>query len=512
MANKRIINLDNSDTVSDSDYLAIDNSTDGTHKLAAKVILDKIKAKGGALAYNTSTSMLQLLDEAGGSVLSQVEIQGGGGGGTTYTINVTTTEPTLYGKTITATYGLSSKTATFSGSGTATINITDYTGDVALTATDGTDTATATVSIVSGTSIYSVSLDFAKIYGISWDGSSSSAWTRTDAAELFSDPVPAVSNGNGSSPFDNILPWSGMEKVTDADAGVLVKIPKYYYKWTKTGSAMTLQISAKQFTGSHISPAHADRGDSHGERDYVYVGRYHCGTSDYKSTTGVTPKVSITRDAARTGIKALGTGIYQYDFAMYWTIMMLYLVEYADWNSQAKIGYGCAPTGSTSAVRNMGYTDAMVYHTGTDQASRTTYGGTQYRYIEGLWDNCYDWCDGIYFSGADVLIINTPENFSDTTGGTKVGERATTSNDIKAFFVPSASGLEWALYPNEVVSDSNYETYVCDRCYYYASGVVLFVGGYYSQYQSCGAFCLDGNNQASSSGASIGARLQKLPN
>lgn len=513
MGDKRIIDLDNSATVSDSDYLAIDNSTTGTHKLAAKVILDKIAAKGGALNYDTSTSMLQLLDQAGGSVLSQVEIQGGGGGGgTTYTINVSTTETTLYGETVTATYGASSKTATFSNSGAATITINDYTGDVTLSASDGTDTATATVSIVSGTTSYSATLAFAQIYGISWDGSSSSAWTRTDAAELFSDPVPAVSNGNGSSPFDNILPWSGMEKVTDASAGVLVKIPKYYYKWTKTGSAMTLQISAKQFSGSHVSPAHADRGDGHGERDYVYVGRYHCGASDYKSATGVAPKVSVTRDAARTAIKALGTGIYQYDFAMYWTIMMLYLVEYADWNSQAKIGYGCAPTGSTSAVRNMGYTDAMVYHTGTDQASRTTYGGTQYRYIEGLWDNCFDWCDGIYFSGADVLIINTPNNFSDTTGGTKVGERATTSNDIKSFFVPSASGLEWALYPNDVVSDSNYETYVCDHCDYNASGVVLFVGGNYSQGQYRGAFYLYGSVQASYSYANIGARLQKLPN
>lgn len=512
MGDKRIIDLDNSATVSDSDYLAIDNSTTGTHKLAAKVILDKIAVKGGALNYDTSTSKLQLLDQAGGSVLSEVEIQGGGGGGTTYTINVSTTETTLYGETVTATYGASSKTATFSNSGAATITINDYTGDVTLSASDGTDTATATVSIVSGTTSYSATLAFAQIYGISWDGSSSSAWTRTDAAELFSDPVPAVSNGNGSSPFDNILPWSGMEKVTDASAGVLVRIPKYYYKWTKTGSAMTLQISSKQFSGSHVSPAHADRGDGHGERDYVYVGRYHCGASDYKSATGVAPKVSVTRDAARTAIKALGTGIYQYDFAMYWTIMMLYLVEYADWNSQAKIGYGCAPTGSTSAVRNMGYTDAMVYHTGTDQASRTTYGGTQYRYIEGLWDNCFDWCDGIYFSGADVLIINTPNNFSDSTGGTKVGERATSGNEIKSFFVPSASGLEWALYPDDVVSDSNYETYVCDYCDYVASGVVLYVGGNYSQSQYCGAFYLGGSGQASYSYAGIGARLQKLPN
>ena len=505
MADKRIIDLTESNTLESGQYLAADSQEGGTKKVDAGLIMNH---KGGALNYDTSNSRLQLLDKAGGTVLSSVVIQGGGGG-TTYTINVTTTETTLYGQTVTATYRASTATATFSNAGAATITINDYTGDVSLSATDGTDTATATVSIVSGTSTYSAELVFAKIYGISWDGSSSSAWTRTDAAELFSDPSPAVNNGNGSSPFDNILPWSGMEIVTDPTVGELVKIPKYYYKWTKTGAAMTLQVSSKTFPGAHVSPAHADRGDGTGERDFVYVSRYHCSSSDYKSTTGVTPKVSITRDAARTAIHNLGSDIWQYDFAMFWTINMLYLVEYADWNSQAKIGYGC---GNNSSVENSGATDSMTYHTGTNAANRTTYGHIQYRHIEDLWANVTDWCDGIYFSGSDVMIINNPANFSDTTGGTKAGTRATTTNEIKSFFVPSVSGLEWALYPDDVYSDSNFATYVCDRCSYSASGVVLHVGGYYNQYQSYGAFFLVGYGAASGSNTYVGARLQKLPN
>lgn len=477
-------------------------STGGSIKLTIRQTgTATITATNGGYSYSGTLSMTSF-----GTYSQEIN------SGDAYTINITTSETTLYGQTVTATYDTSStKTATISSSGTASITLYNYTGSVELSATDGDETATATVTIVAGTSTYTADLSFVKIYGISWDGSSTSAWTRTGAAADFTDPVPAVSNGNGSSPFDDILPWSGMEIVDDATAGKLVKIPKYYYKWTKTGTAMTLQITNEPVDGFHVSPAHADRGDGSGERDYVYVGRYHCSTSNYKSTTGVAPKVSITRSTARTAIKNLGSGIYQYDFAMYWTIMMLYLVEYADWNSQAKIGYGCAPTGSTSAVRTQGYTDAMVYHTGTDQANRTTYGGTQYRYIEGLWDNCYDWCDGIYFSTADVYIINNPANFSDTTGGTKVGERATTANCIKSFFVPSASGLEWALYPDETISDSNYETYVCDQCNYKASGVVLCVGGYYSQSQNRGAFYLYGSSTATYSYANIGARLQKLP-
>lgn len=57
----------------------------------------------------------------------------------------------------------------------------------------------------------------------------------------------------------------------------------------------------------------------------------------------------------------------------------------------------------------------------------------------------------------------------------------------------------------------NESTYVCECCYYNASGVVLRVGGNYSQTQNHGAFCLVGNYAALDAYASIGCRLQKLP-
>ena len=343
------------------------------------------------------------------------------------------------------------------------------------------------------------------IYGAEWDGTSATTWTRTDEAAWFSDPNPAVNNGTGSSPFDGLMPWDGMEIVEDSAAGTLVSIPKYWYKWTRTGNAMKLQISDAPQDGFFTSPAHADRGDGKGERDYVYVGRYHCNTS-YKSQAGSQPAANMTRAAARSSIHNLGSTYWQYDYAMYWTIMMLYLVEYANWNSQATIGYGCSPS---NAKFNMGATDNMVYHTGTSAASRTTYGSVQYRHIEGLWDNVYDWCDGIRFSGSTVYCIANPASFSDTSGGTNVGTRATSSGYISGWTNPTADGFEYALYPNAVSGSET--TYVCDYCYYYASGVVLFVGGNCGQYQYHGAFCLYGSNAASDASASIGCRLQKLP-
>ena len=407
------------------------------------------------------------------------------------------------GSTVTCTKGGTVLTAS-EVSGTWTFDVTDY-GIWVINAVMGGKSASDTVGVTE-VKQYNVSLAYACIYGAIWDGTATTAWSRTDDAAGFADPVAAVNNGNGSSPFDNCLPWSGMVVVDDATCGKLVKIPKYWYKWTKTGNQMKLQISDAAQTGFLVSPAHADRGDGNGERDYVYVGRYHCA-STYKSTSGVKPVGNITRAAARSSIHALGSDVWQYDFAMYWTIMMLYLVEYADWNSQAKIGYGC---GNNSGTENMGATDAMTYHTGTTAASRTTYAaGIQYRHIEGLWSNVFDWCDGIYFSGANVYCIKNPDSFSDTSGGTNIGTRPTSGVWISAWSIPSVSGFEYALYPSAVAGSGS--TYVCDYCFYDAWGVVLCVGGHYSQVQNFGAFYLGGDIDASLAFAYIGCRLQKLP-
>ena len=188
--------------------------------------------------------------------------------------------------------------------------------------------------------------------------------------------------------------------------------------------------------------------------------------------------------------------------------MMLYLVEFADWNSQAKIGYGC---GNNSSVENTGLTDAMTYHTGTNAANRTTYGHTRYRYIEDLWGNVFDWVDGIYFSGTNIYVIKNPSSFSDTSGGTYVGTRTSADGVSTAWTSPSTSGFEYALYPSATTTDNTNSTYDCDGCYYDSSGVVLGVGGEYYHGQHLGAFCLAGNVDASYKGANVGTRLQKLP-
>ena len=414
-------------------------------------------------------------------------------------IAISTDEAAYMSAIVTATNGTVTKTATLT-SGAANIYVSNGTWSL----TNSVDGRTKVIEVTE-VKTYNYVLKSVSIYGATWDGTATTKWVRTDDAVSFVDPVAAVSNGNGSSPFDDLYPWSDMTLSTDSVAGSVVKIPKFWYKWERNGAAMTLKIADAEEDGFKVCPACMDRGDGKGERDFAYVGRYHCDSS-YKSTTGVNPLANQTRATFRSGISNLRSDIWQNDFAMRWTISMLYLVEYADWNTQNTIGYGCSDAG---AVQNSGLTDTMVYHTGTNAASKTTWGHTQYRHIEDLWGNVLDWVDGVYFSGTTVYGILNPANFSDTTGGTNIGTRASSTGYISGYTNPSVSGYEWALYPNTVNGTDT--TYVCDRCYYNASGVVLYAGGYYVQSAHYGLFYLYGYNAATDAGAYFGSRLMILP-
>lgn len=408
------------------------------------------------------------------------------------------------GSTVTCTKGSKTQSKTASATGTVDFTVTES-GTYTITATKSGETAEDTATITADGQTVNVKLAYRHIYGVVWDGTSTTVWSRTDEAASFVNPTPYRAGATSyGSPFDNLYPWSGMVRVTDAVAGELVAIPKFWYKWTKSGNSLKLQIADKETDGFHVSPAHADRGDGKGERDIVYIGRYHCNTNNYKSQSGVKPKANITRSTARTSIHNLGSNIWQSDIRMRMTIWMLYLVEFADWNSQKTIGKGC---GNNSATENMGYTDSMPYHTGTTLASRDSYGlGTQYRYIEGLWDNVYDWGDGCYYNSNGLNIINTPSSFSDNSGGIAVG--VPSSGWPSAFTVATVAGLEWVIYPT--ASGGSETTYSADSWYFNASNPCLYFGGYYYQSGDRGLFCVYFDS-ASGSYAYVGCRLQKLP-
>lgn len=403
-------------------------------------------------------------------------------------------------------------TATSSDTKIATIGtINQTTGEVTVNSVgDTTGTATIKVKVAESANYLApadkdvpVKAQFVTIYGVEWDWTSSgpTKGTRTDAAAGFSDPNPAVNNGNGSSPFDNLMPWAGMVKETRT-GGVMVKEPKYWYKWTKTGKKLKLQIADGPVEGFHVDPVNMDRGDGLGELNFSYIARYHCASGTYKSETNKAQQVSITRSAARTSIHNLGANIWQMDFAQMWYVGMLFLVEFADWNGE-RIGRGCSASGSKE---NNGKTDAMQYHTGTTAANRDTYGYTQYRNIEGWWDNVYDWMDGCYYNSNGLNVIKNPNQFSDSANGTLVGKPV--AGYPSDFTIPTQSGLEWALFPSAAAGSTT--NYVPDYWSFNGGNPCLRHGGSYGQNRDRGPFCV-GYSGASGASTGIGCRLQERP-
>ena len=171
-----------------------------------------------------------------------------------------------------------------------------------------------------------------------------------------------------------------------------------------------------------------------------------------------------------------------------------------------KIGQGC---GSGSKVNNGGC-DSMNYHTGTSASSRTTAGPVQYRNIEGLWSNVFDWVDGINMNSRSVYICTTPGNFADntTTNYTATGITLPSSNGyIKAMGYSSAA--PWAMIPS--ANGGSETTYVPDCVYSRSGWCVLYVGGCYNSDANYGLLYFGASYDSSSSNVIIGARLLFIP-
>lgn len=359
--------------------------------------------------------------------------------------------------------------------------------------------------------------NYVGVYGVEWDGTASTTWFRTDSSVNFVDPVvydDTEECKNGSltdytSPFDEIYPWNGMTTSTDSKLGTLVSIPKFYYKLTQTGNKIKIQISELKLDGFHISPAHMDRGDGKGERETIYVGRYHCARDSRKSEKSEKLYYS-SRYGSRNAISGLDDTCWLIDWATWFTIWLLYLVEFADWDSQSCIGYGDGshqiPTGGT---------DDMPYHTG--QTNNGTYTYNQYRNIESLWNNVFTWLDGCYgitnTSSSDFYVILNPNNFNDSNtgrdpyGGTPIGKTIYGTYPSK-FKVVDVAGTFPAFLPSE--NKGTNSTYSCDEWHFDTySGGATYVGGATGS-EDEGLFYLDVWNPTSSNDYR-GSRLQKLP-
>ena len=110
--------------------------------------------------------------------------------------------------------GTGAVSATASPSGVVTVSVSGNT--VTVTAVkDGNATVTVNVAAdanhtAPSAKTCSVKVEMPNIYGVEWDGTSTTVWSRTDKAAGFTNPVPYVAGQSKyGSPFDNLMPWAG---------------------------------------------------------------------------------------------------------------------------------------------------------------------------------------------------------------------------------------------------------------------------------------------------------------
>lgn len=367
------------------------------------------------------------------------------------------------------------------------------------------------------------------VFGVSWDSSQpSTALTRLTKAndpnklvtvDITTEPVPAVGTGSGSSPFDKYMPWMEMEEYNiEAETGmrtkkgnsnftrtqptkpVLVKIPEFYYKVEKSGTIFRYYVADGPVDEFHLHPGSG-----------CYVARYEAIGSNNSSlgsflgsySSTLAPSTRQTRDTYRTRARNMASGFQLYDFAAWCAVGLLYLVEFADWDSQKKMGQGIV---NDADSHKTGETDSMVYHTGR-AAGTDGKTAVQYRGIENPWGNVLEFVDGINFKNYAPYICTDPTKYADdiTTNYTITGVSLGGNGWTKGLGL--STNFPWAYLPNEVGGSGS--TFIPDYVTHLSQGwQVLVVGGYYSDGSYAGLFRFGSNYTSLESNSTIGARLQ----
>lgn len=305
---------------------------------------------------------------------------------------------------------------------------------------------------------------------------------------------------------------------------VMVKVPKFYYKFTPiTLDGANIregqwEISDVPADGFSLHPAFL-AADGVTELDYFMYGAFDAVGQDsngtystsYNTTTyklgsvggnAYTPTNSFTRSTARTMATNRGTGWYSAGVKQTMAVLMLFAVEYG-FNSQLAVGWGVV---SDSAAHKTGQTTGNT--TSGTRDNKTT--SVNYRGIENLWGNIWNWIDGLNCNNRTPYVCDTFNFVDDTsTGYTQIAFNLPSSNYITAFGYDANNS--WILLPSESSSTANIDGPIGDYVYSYSEWRVSLLGGSWTGDSDAGAFSWACGYYSSSSYSSVGARLMYIP-
>lgn len=353
----------------------------------------------------------------------------------------------------------------------------------------------------------------AVIYGVKRSlTTSSTAWERTDdaigmvanathdgnsvvndfdEAPIYKDIISMDISANGN--INKQYGESGFS-FTNPTGYIVTYFPEFWYKRWQDSSYEYIQISNVEQEGFNHSEA-------------FYIGRYNTGgsSSAVNSKSGVAPLTGTGMTNLRTYSKNVGTNWGLMDIWRWSMLQILYLVEYADYNSQDKLGYGNC---NTSAAINSGGCDSLGMKSGCLANAKAT--AVIYRGVENIFGNIYQWCDGINLTSYNAWVCKDRSQYASD----KVS-----SPYVKLGYADASSGG----YITKMGYDSNYpevqratatggsdSTYCPDYFNSYSNSRAVLVGGIWGNDLYCGLWFAN-YYSATNTDAYFGGRLLFIP-
>ena len=300
----------------------------------------------------------------------------------------------------------------------------------------------------------------------------------------------------------------GTANYTGSHGQVMVEIPKFWWKTDEpTSDQYQWRISDAAQTGYDVHPAFITDGVT---KDYIYISAFEGNVSSnvMRSISGVQPSTNTnvsggTINNFRTYAQARGTG---WQMQTYWgthALQMLYLIEYADFDTQTTIGRGYvdAAVGSGNGSINTGATislgNASGAASGTDGLSAISYRG-----VENFWGNIWKFTDGLNINNREAFVAN--ENFASdvyTVSYTSVGSLATSDGFVSDIQFPHFLATE--------VSGSS-TSHLHDNYLQNTGQRIALFGGNWARGSDAGGFFWALNVASSNASSFVGSRLQIL--
>lgn len=357
----------------------------------------------------------------------------------------------------------------------------------------------------------------------------------------------AITKGEG----DNIRTYATGTKVQ-----VMVEQPKFYYKVVplelekiQGGKGFHMRkaryyVSDTMKAGFKLHPAFIKDGK---EKNFIYLSAYEGCTYDTsasayklndaqdvdwandvlasianaKPTSGLTQS-GATRNGFRTIAAKRGSGWSQQTIQSVAATQILFLVEYASFNIQEKLGAGVTTKtddGATSMTEITGATTTLGNKSG--QVINTNgYSVVAYRGEENPFGNLWKWVDGIntnngstFAAGDTGTIYVADHGFKDNSGDAPYHEVGFSSVYLTWSYISAfgyAEDDDWLFYPTEGKGNSSLPVGDCGQALNTGWRVAV-LGAYWTNGSGSGLFCLDVNSDSGGRSRIIGGRLLYVP-